>query len=557
MRTIVPVIDLFAGPGGLGEGFSSYRPEGRINRAFKILLSVEKDVWAHQTLELRSFFRQFSREVPDSYYEYARRAITRDELFARHPVQALDARDEAMHAELGVHDELIYARLSRQLTKLPDRNWLLVGGPPCQAYSVIGRARRRASSETDVRQVLYQEYLKILARFQPAAFVMENVKGLLSSQARLDASAKPHATGPQELIFARILRDIKRPVRAVRETEPGWNRRLHLSDVTYRIYSLVVPCTDPDQIPPEDFVIRSEDYGVPQTRHRIILLGVRGDIDQRPGTLTPHPGGRIAVEDVIEGLPALRSQLSKRKDQDRDSPQSWQHAILRMREASWLHNPVGTPTPTQLKLFTNGELNDCRTQELTQSICQSMNSVLVHNCIGGEFMPGAYRRPAYRSDWYFDPRLRGVCNHISRAHMVSDLHRYMFLSCYAEVHGTSPTMWQIPPGLRPLHKNVQEWDPADPDQPFDDRFRVQVRGKPATTITCHIAKDGHYNVHYDPRQCRSLTVREAARIQTFPDNYIFEGPRTQQYQQVGNAVPPLLANQIAAIVYDLFDRIHE
>ena len=140
-----------------------------------------------------------------------------------------------------------------------------------------------------------------------------------------------------------------------------------------------------------------------------------------------------------------------------------------------------------------------------------------------------------------------LTNHESRSHLASDLDRYLFCAAYAEKYGTPARLEEFPESLLPNHKNVQAAKTTG-NYKFNDRFRVQVWGRPSTTITSHIAKDGHYYIHPDPSQCRSLTVREAARLQTFPDDYLFEGNRTSQYTQVGNAVPPLLAQQIAAVV---------
>lgn len=143
--------------------------------------------------------------------------------------------------------------------------------------------------------------------------------------------------------------------------------------------------------------------------------------------------------------------------------------------------------------------------------------------------------------WVERPELRAIAQHETRGHMASDLGRYLFAAVFGEVHGYGPKAGNFPLVLSPDHRN---WLSGV----FNDRFRVQLAHDASTTVTSHISKDGHYFIHPDPVQCRSLTVREAARLQTFPDDYLFLGNRTQQYVQVGNAVPPFLARQIAALV---------
>jgi DNA (cytosine-5)-methyltransferase 1 len=165
---------------------------------------------------------------------------------------------------------------------------------------------------------------------------------------------------------------------------------------------------------------------------------------------------------------------------------------------------------------------------------------------GARWMPrtaASNRVPEHLSRWLLDDRLDGILNHEVRGHMEADLRRYAYAAAFAAEHGHSPRgAEEFPESLHPEHRN---WKSGK----FIDRFKVQQWTLPSSTITSHLSKDGHYFIHPDPAQIRSLSVREAARLQTFPDNYFFEGARGAQFRQVGNAVPPWMARQIASVVH--------
>ncbi|RYZ84837.1 MAG: DNA cytosine methyltransferase, partial [Proteobacteria bacterium] len=293
----IPIIDLFAGPGGLGEGFSSLlNDENR--KLFKIVLSIEKDREAHKTLTLRSFFRQFEiGEVPYDYYKFLQGSITIDELYNKWPVQFEEAKREAWCAELGngpqaVRNTIVDQRIIEALNG--EEDWILIGGPPCQAYSNIGRSRRKEKvldGKKDARVELYKQYLRILAVHNPSVFVMENVKGLLSAETN------------ESPVFTKILEDLKDPVAAYQQENP--DEFFEQICPGYKIYSLIKEPEGYDIngdpiIQQKDFVIRAEKYGIPQTRHRVILLGVRRDIE-----ITPRPLGvqsEVPISKVISGL---------------------------------------------------------------------------------------------------------------------------------------------------------------------------------------------------------------------------------------------------------------
>jgi DNA (cytosine-5)-methyltransferase 1 len=514
------IIDLFAGPGGLGEGFSSLKTRGK--PVFKIRMSVEKEVSAHNTLTLRALYRSLnSKKDRGIYHDFVAGRISKEDMIAALQDEWAAALEETLTtpSALGDDNQKIHKRLHELKAKHTGTPWVVIGGPPCQAYSLVGRSRNKGikgySAEADKRHFLYEEYLEVLNIIQPDIFVMENVKGILT------------ASVGGERIFPRIRADLQHPTAAI-------NGKATKSGKRYKIYSLV---TAPDKneelgskyTADSSFIIRTENYGIPQARHRVILLGVSEDIDKEPELIKLQ--NPVNIEHVLIGLPPLRSKLSK----SLDSPEDWSTAILKQA-----HKVFDESKPSStLREVANHMLKISKHLKIdAPTVAHSYKS---HSAISSK-VPKQLRK------WILNDRPISVLNHESRGHIPEDLGRYLFCSCWAQAYKGSgisiPKAEHFPKALTPKHLN---WNSGH----FADRFRVQAKGRPATTITSHISKDGHYFIHYDPTQCRSLTVREAARIQTFPDNYFFMGNRTQQYVQVGNAVPPFLARQIANVICKL------
>lgn len=558
----VPVIDVFAGPGGLSEGFSKARNPAL---KFRVKLSVEKDPVAHRTLLLRAFARQFADgDLPEEYYSYIRGEVSRDELFDNHSYAAEAAESEAWLAELGLTPRTeVYAKIKKAVAGA--HHWVLIGGPPCQAYSVIGRARmlgrlrsglsdklkeraRRAAnlnggglSDSELRQAiqaeeatlaeqqfhkdkrhqLYREYLEIVAAHQPTFFVMENVKGILSSKIKT------------RHILDHILEDLKNPWAALDKRSQATIPRPP-ETFGYQIHSFCIDSSPQEPLSWKDYVIECESYGVPQRRHRVILLGVRSDVNMSPRALRKSRR-EVSISDAIKSLPKLRSHISRRPDNFDE----------------WVE--------TLKKGGADKILPAVSDRRIRAEITESLSVINQPRNVGSQFTPCDLSSNGPLDKWYSDPRIGGIVQHRARGHMPSDLLRYLFAASMAKVTGRSPTLYDYPKSLLPDHKNTNSLKAGNsngtPKVIFEDRFRVQVATRPAATITSHIAKDGHYYIHYDPTQCRSLTPREAARVQTFPDNYFFEGNRTEQYHQVGNAVPPFLACQLADVVAELLCRV--
>jgi DNA (cytosine-5)-methyltransferase 1 len=499
------IVDLFAGPGGLGEGFASLVEDG--HAPFRIGISVEKEASAHQTLTLRAFLREYRGrhgELPEPFINFHAGVALQPDWSAIDARAWQHARDEARALELGT--EAAATAIDGTIEKLKAKydDTILIGGPPCQAYSLVGRARARGKvgyvPEDDARHYLFREYIRVLDRLRPAAFVMENVKGMLSS------------TVESRLVFEMLMEDL-----SSLGTGHGHHYELRAVRVENGKASLH------EAAKPSDFIVRAEHFGVPQRRHRVIIVGIRSDLAGRAADAEIAVSGMTrTVSDAIGTMPALRSGISR----GGDDVAAWRREVTdAARLLASIHKDQDSDALHQAFLNVSRGQKDV------------LPTLRVASCL-----PEGY---AASNDellqWLERPELRAIAQHETRGHMVSDLGRYLFAAVFGAVRGYSPKAADFPFALSPDHRN---WHSGV----FNDRFRVQLADEASTTVTSHISKDGHYFIHPDPLQCRSLTVREAARLQTFPDDYLFLGNRTQQYVQVGNAVPPFLARQIARLL---------
>jgi DNA (cytosine-5)-methyltransferase 1 len=404
-------IDLFAGAGGLSEGF--------IRAGFKPIAHVEMDQAACNTLKTRIAFHYLkSVDKIEIYYSYLKGEINRSELYKQIPSKLLDS---VINLPIGTeNNEAIFQLIDGHLNL--EKVDLIIGGPPCQAYSLVGRARSKDKMVSDPRNHLYVEYATYLEKYNPKFFVFENVLGLKSAK-------KGEYLEKMEKLFL----------------EKGYTMKL--------------------------FTLSANNFGVLQNRRRVIIIGWRTDIKQE--------------------LPDLESirMLSEHK--------------------------------------VDSIFNDLPKIQAGQGVDKCANYLTETN--------------DYLDQKFIRNGVDLLTQHIARPHSEQD----------KEIYRITVDKWNhkrlrldyndLPDELK-THKNRHS---------FFDRFKVVAKDlNYSQTVVAHIAKDGHYYIHPDIEQNRSISVREAARLQSFPDNYYFEGVkegqnRTAAFKQIGNAVPPLLSEIIA------------
>lgn len=395
-------IDLFAGCGGLSEGF--------YKEGFKALAHVEIDKYCCSTLRERM-----------KYYGYSLNDIDKSVI------------------ESDIKADNIISRIEYAVGK--SEVDMIIGGPPCQAYSSAGRARDENGMKNDPRNYLFEHYVKILNHFKPKFFVFENVTGLLTTN--IDGIKI------LQLVFSALKKNFK----IVEQ--------------------------------PSTLLFNTANYGVPQIRKRLIIIGVRKDLDLRP-------------EEIYESLKITHYDPDMSEEDSR-----------KLKKYVSVADAIG-----DLPIIHAGQ----KIKELSYDSKES-NDYL---------------------SWVRNEGETLVFDHITRTQNEKDTERY---SEMARNHWTFEQLLENRPDLNHEKKRV-----------FNNSYTVQFWEKPARTIIAHLSKDGNQFIHPDYRQGRSLSVREAARLQSFPDDFRFSGSMCQQFKQIGNAVPPLFAQCIARNIKKVINR---
>ncbi|SFA50192.1 DNA (cytosine-5)-methyltransferase 1 [Pedobacter suwonensis] len=405
-------IDLFAGAGGLSEGFkrAGYSP----------VAHVEIDAAASYSLRTRAaYYHLKESDRLNHYHSYLKGDITRKDLYSLIPQEILDSV-----INLGIGDENnqeIFSRINKNLQGNNEID-LIVGGPPCQAYSLVGRARSEHGMKKDSRNFLYVQYANYLEKYKPKMFVFENVLGLKS------AGGGVYLQNMEKLFYKK-----------------GYS--IHI------------------------FSVKAENFGVLQKRRRLIIIGWRQDFIPNLPDLDNYQNGLTAsVSNLFADLPAIQAGEGKDK-------------------------------------------------------------FLSYTSDKNEYLESAHIRNG----------ITILTQHIARPHALQDKEIYRIAVDKWNNNRERLNYNDLPDRLK-SHENRSS---------FFDRFKVVAADLDASqTVVAHIAKDGHYYIHPDNLQNRSISVREAARLQSFPDDFYFEGVkeganRTAAFKQIGNAVPTLMGEAIA------------
>lgn len=410
-------IDLFAGAGGLSEGF--------IQAGFEPIAHVEIEKSACNTLKTRAAYHYLkSIKKYNVYISYQKGEITREELYKCVPKEILES---VINAPIGYENN---KEIQNQIDKClgGKKVDLIIGGPPCQAYSLVGRSRSKTKMEGDPRNYLFIQYAKYLEKYKPKMFVFENVLGLKSAKSGL------------------YLEEMKKIF-----NKNDYNIKLH--------------------------TLEAKKFGVLQNRKRIIILGfLKNSSNNIPKLEDIVFNNNYQVRDLLEDLPVIKAGEGVDK-------------FMNYR----------TETTDYLKSYGLRNGIDVLTQ------------------------------------------------HVARPHKEQDKQIYKIAVQKWDKKQERLNYNDLPEKLK-SHNNRTS---------FFDRFKVVASDLPySQTIVAHISKDGHYYIHPDIKQNRSLSVREAARLQSFPDDYYFEGEkeganRTAAFKQIGNAVPPLMAKEIAKKIYEV------